>query len=91
MYMHTYVHMYMYTYMHIYMHTNMHMYIYKHKYMHAHVHTLHTILQASQLDFSTPPPHLSYICHMTLCACAVVLYPRIIPLFSEMTKKSMPR
>jgi hypothetical protein len=88
--MHTYVHMYMYTYMYIYMHTNMHMYIYMHTDMHAHVHTLHTILQASQLDFS-PPPHPSYICHMTLCACAVVLYPRIIPLFSEMTKKPMPR
>jgi hypothetical protein len=66
--MHTYEHMYMYTYMHIYMHTNMHMYIYKHTYMHPHVHTLHTILQASQLDFSLPP-HPSYICHMTLCAC----------------------
>ncbi len=38
-----------------------------------------------------PPPHPSYICHMTLCAYAVVLYPRIIPVFSGMTKKPMPR
>ncbi len=57
------------------MHTYMHMYIYMHKYMHAHVHTLHTLIQAYQLYFSPPP---SYICHMTLCACAVVLYPIVL-------------
>ncbi len=77
--------------MYVYLNVHVYVYIHKHVYTYAHVHTLHTLLQASQLDFSTPPPHPSYVCHMTLCACAVVLYPRIIPLFSGMTKKPMPR
>jgi hypothetical protein len=67
------IRMYMHTSVHMYMHihANVHAHKYVHVHIHAHVH-------------ATPPP--SYICHMPLWACAVVLYPRIIPLFSGMLR-----